>query len=81
MSQDTIAVLISGVTFGVLILTWVWHIDRPIIWHNVRTAPNRWMARYLERRGWVVFCLDEDKRSCDHGCWMQLYETTKRYRS
>lgn len=27
---------------------------------------NRWLARYLKRRGWVVFWLDD----CARRCWV-----------
>ena len=45
-------------------------------WHNIRTAPNRWMAWYLKRQGWVVFYLDPIARHCGTappGCWLALY--------
>lgn len=33
--------------------------------------------RYLERKGWIVFWLDEDCRQCQPnrpmGCWLELY--------
>lgn len=45
-----------------------------MIWANVLNAPNRWMANYLRRRGWVVFYLDKQARECRGGCWLQLYE-------
>ena len=52
-----------------------------------------WLARWLRRRGWVVFWLDEPARSCrlaldgvlgvrvpgpHHGCWLALYEQQER---
>lgn len=40
--------------------------------NNVRL--NNVFARYLQRRGWVVFYLDEDIRTCKDLCWLQLYE-------
>jgi hypothetical protein len=44
------------------------------LWQNVRTAPNRWVAAWLRRRGWVCFYLDEAARHCGPGgCWLQLY--------
>ncbi len=54
-----------------------------MIWNNVITAPNRWMAYWLRRQGWVCFYLDKRARICgDHpgkdgqmsGCWLALYE-------
>ena len=52
-----------------------WHWLR----HNASSAHHRLMQRYLERRGWVVFYLDEQARDCtDHRyCWMQLYQQQK----
>jgi hypothetical protein len=35
----------------------------------------RWMARFLKKRGWVVFYLEEQYRQCDDQCcWLKLYE-------
>ena len=49
-------------------------------WHNVITTPNRWMAYWLRRRGWVCFYLDERARQCvaaegrpSFDCWLKLY--------
>ena len=48
-------------------------------WNNIVTTPNRWMAYYLRRRGWVVFYLDASYRTC-HGaaantnCWLRVYQ-------
>ena len=47
-------------------------------WQNVWSAPNRWMARYLKKRGWVVFYLDKQYRTCDAGCWLKLYQESER---
>lgn len=53
-----------------------------IIWQNVWSWPNRVMARYLRRRGWVVFYLDEQSRHCGEGknltCWLALYQDDER---
>lgn len=49
-------------------------------WNNVTTTPNRWMAYWLRRQGWVCFYLDEQARQCaddSHkhgGCWLALYQ-------
>jgi len=44
-------------------------------WENLRTTPNRWMAAWLRRRGWVCFYLDEQARSCrGEWCWLALYQ-------
>ncbi len=43
---------------------------------NSRSFHHRIMARFLERRGWVCFYLEEQARTCrDQGtCWLGLYE-------
>ena len=47
----------------------------PLTWQNVKTAPNRWAARWLRRRGWVCFYLDPASRTCQPGlCWLALYQ-------
>lgn len=52
-----------------------------MIWNNVKTAPNRWMAYWLRRQGWICFYLDEQARACgpEHptGCWLALYEASE----
>ncbi len=46
-------------------------------WNNVTNIPSMLMARFLRRRGWVVFYLDEKARKCNDGtCWMELYRET-----
>jgi hypothetical protein len=36
---------------------------------------NRFLMRYLRRRGWVVFWLDPQFRICeDENCFLSLYE-------
>lgn len=50
-----------------------------------------WLARWLRRRGWIVFWLDEPARFCavdsgvdvfrpgpHEGCWLALYEQQER---
>jgi len=52
-----------------------------MIWQNVWSTPNRWMAYWLRRRGWVCFYLDEPARHCGGGsCWMALYVESERRR-
>jgi len=35
---------------------------------------ERMMAKYLKKRGWVVFYLDEEARFCTYSCcWLDLY--------
>ena len=48
--------------------------------HNAGSAHHRWMMRYLERRGWVVFYLDDASRQCGNNiCWIELYESQRRH--
>lgn len=51
-----------------------------MIWGNVITAPNRWMATWLRRRGWVCFYLDDQARSCRSLCWLDLYQADEKRR-
>ena len=46
--------------------------------NNLLTMHHRWMQRYLERRGWVVFYLDHEARDCRNDCWLRLYEAGRR---
>lgn len=50
-------------------------------WNNVVTTPNRWMAYWLRRQGWVCFYLDERARTCaptePMGCWLRLYQESE----
>ena len=46
-----------------------------MILHNVLTWHHRILARFLRKRGWVVFYLEKEARSCTEGsCWLKLYE-------
>lgn len=46
---------------------------------HLRTWHHRLLARYLRRRGWVVFSLDEPARHCLPGmCWLRLYQESER---
>ena len=39
---------------------------------------ERWMMRFLRKRGWVVFYLDEPARKCRGDfCWLALYESER----
>ena len=53
------------------------------VWlRNFSHIHHGWMARYLEKRGWVVFYLDEQARQCGNngdGCWLKLYQSTKKH--
>lgn len=45
---------------------------------NARTAHHRVMMRFLQKRGWVVFYLEERNRVCGDGtCWLRLYKESK----
>ena len=46
----------------------VWFRNASIVHHVA-------MAKFLRRRGWVVFYLDEANRECKKGsCWLRLYK-------
>ena len=54
--------------------------DIKIWFRNARMFHERIMMRYLRKRGWVVFWLDKENRSCNGDtCWLKLYngELTK----
>lgn len=37
------------------------------------------MAKFLRRRGWVVFYLPEDQRECKRGsCWLRLCKSEQK---
>ncbi len=51
-----------------------------MIWNNIKTIHHRWMMRYLQKRGWVVFYLDPQHRFCNEEtgiCWLRLSEDCK----
>ena len=49
-------------------------------WNNLITTPNRWMAYWLRRRGWVCLYLDPRSRHCSSGCcWLQLYQDSEQF--
>ena len=49
-----------------------------MIWENLLTTHHRIMARFLRKRGWVVFYLDEQARTCNEGtCWLKLYRESE----
>ena len=49
--------------------------ERWRVWFtNILSVHHRWMMRYLQRRGWVVFYLDEQSRQCNAVCWMESYQ-------
>ena len=45
---------------------------------NLPNLPNLLMAKYLKKRGWVAFYLEEQCRTCNDGtCWLRLYEDSE----
>lgn len=40
---------------------------------NLKTIHHRLMMRFLRKRGWVVFYLEEEFRQCKDVCWLKLY--------
>lgn len=50
---------------------------------NARTFHNRILARFLRKRGWVVFYLEpyarhcSAEKKCEADCWLELYNDTK----
>jgi len=45
---------------------------------NLPTIHQRWMMKYLRKRGWVVFYLDDAARTCNNGvCWLNLYKQSE----
>lgn len=51
---------------------WLW-----VQMRNSRHWHERLMARFLERRGWCVFYLEEHSRECRSLCWLELYKDNK----
>jgi len=49
------------------------------VWlYNALRIHHRLMARYLRRRGWVVFYLEQEHRECRGGeCWLEMYQGTE----
>ena len=42
---------------------------------NTLSWPQRIMANYLRRKGWVVFYLESKARTCNNVCWLKLYQS------
>jgi hypothetical protein len=40
---------------------------------NLKGLHQRIMARFLRKRNWVVFYLEEEHRECNDVCWLKLY--------
>ena len=43
-------------------------------WENLKTFHHRIMMSYLKKRGWVVFYLEEEARTCNNVCWLKLHQ-------
>ena len=45
-----------------------------MVWlRNLLHIHHRVMARFLIKRGWIVFYLEEEARTCNGVCWLRLY--------
>jgi len=43
---------------------------------NLPRIHHRLMMQYLRKRGWVVFYLEEQARTCTNDlCWLRLYQS------
>ena len=47
-------------------------------WENLKTFHHRIMMRFLRKRGWAVFYLEEQARECKDMCWLKLYDSEQR---
>lgn len=48
-----------------------------VFFRNLPSTPQRWMAKYLRKRGWVCFYLEKQYRKCDpQCCWLELSENS-----
>lgn len=54
--------------------------ERLKVWfRNSLSFHHRLMQRFLEKRGWIVFYLEPQARSCNDGaCWLKLYLSEKK---
>ncbi len=48
--------------------------SRRVFFKNFKTIHHRIVARFLRKRGWVVFYLEEEARKCKDMCWLKLYQ-------
>jgi len=51
--------------------------NRRVFFENAKTFHHRLMMRYLRKRGWVVFYLENEHRGCKGLCWLNLYQSEK----
>ena len=40
---------------------------------NLKSFHHRIMMRFLRKRGWIVFYLEPEARTCGDMCWLKLY--------
>ena len=46
---------------------------------NLRSVHHRIMAKFLRKRGWVAFYLEEELRTCGNDmCWLKLYNSEQK---
>jgi len=48
-----------------------------MIIENIKTFHHRILMKYLQKRGWVVFYLPKENRTCNDMCWLKLSEQQK----
>ena len=49
--------------------------ERLTVWlRNALHTHERWAARWLRRKGWVVFYLETQYRQCNALCWLEAAE-------
>lgn len=51
---------------------------RRVFCENIKSFHHRIMARFLRKRGWVVFYLEEEARACKNVCWLKLYQDSEK---
>jgi len=44
-----------------------------ILWENIWNIPQKLMANYLRKKGWIAFYLDDRARECKGICWLKTY--------
>lgn len=49
--------------------------NRHVRFMNALNWHERILAKFLRKRGWVVFYLEKQHRTCDGMCWLKLYES------
>ena len=48
---------------------------RRVFLENMKSFHHRIVARFLRKRGWVAFYLEEEARTCKDMCWLKLYQS------